>query len=166
MTRPLTRIPTVPCSKNTLIRCVIFLCFHLSLNLSPSTHLSACPFFFFLISNDHSFCCFCVWCQYGELNGRQLQKLLNDNFPHGELIYIMHTQNSQSPTKLICCESWQKIWVSLCLPIAGTLNGFGLDTCMSLMAQVDVSSKEKCKCLTLFFLSYKSYYIIMTESQN
>lgn len=100
MTRPLTRIPTVPCSNNTLIRCVIFLCFHLSLNLSPSTHLSACPFFFFLISNDHSFCCFCVWCQYGELNGRQLQKLLNDNFPHGELIYIMHTQNSQSSTKL------------------------------------------------------------------
>lgn len=67
---------------------------------------------FFLVPVDHSVCCSCVCCQRGELSARQLQKLLNDNFPHGELIYIISIKtltnlvvndDSESPSSLVLC---------------------------------------------------------------
>lgn len=67
---------------------------------------------FFLVPVDHSVCSSCVCCQRGELSARQLQKLLNDNFPHGELIYIISiktltnlvvNEDSESPSSLVLC---------------------------------------------------------------
>lgn len=97
--RPLRGIPSVSCSTATLIRCY-FSRLYLTLNLSLSTRPSAVPSLHFLISTDHSFVFICQ----DELNARQLQTLLNDNFPHGELIYIMRAfffKNIRYPNEFV-----------------------------------------------------------------
>ncbi|XP_041808704.1 calpain-1 catalytic subunit-like [Chelmon rostratus] len=60
--------------------------------------------------------------QYGELSGRQLQRLLNDNFPHG---------------------SW---------------NGFGLDTCRSMIALVDTDQR-----MTMTFSEFSTLWKKINE---
>ncbi|XP_037605083.1 calpain-1 catalytic subunit-like [Sebastes umbrosus] len=63
--------------------------------------------------------------QYGELKARQLQKLLNDNFPHG---------------------SW---------------NGFGLDTCMSMIAMVDIDQR-----MTMTFAEFSTLWEKINKYKN
>lgn len=79
--KTLRRIPPVPCSTAMPIRCVFPLSVH-----SSSSSLS-------LIPDDHCCWCVCICCQNGELSAYQLQRLLKNNFPHGEWIHITWAQH-------------------------------------------------------------------------